>query len=117
MQTLVHTDNHIVGREAMIRDVTAAVEGSLASFADHLTRVDVYLSDKNAHKKGGDDISCRVEVRPAGLKAFTAEHSAPGMMDAVDGAADRAVRILADTFDRKHNPKGRTSMAGDEQLI
>ena len=46
MQIQVHTDNNIDGPEQLTADIEIEVASALERFSDHLTRVQVHLSDE-----------------------------------------------------------------------
>ena len=52
MKVQVNTDHNIHGHEAFIEQIEANVEAALGQLSEHITRVEVHLSDENA-KKGG----------------------------------------------------------------
>ncbi len=62
-------------------------------FGDKLTRVRVHLKDVNAHK-GGVDIRCTMEARPAGLDPVGIEASNEDAYSASKAAADKLERAL-----------------------
>ena len=47
MQIITNTDVNIEGNEALSRQVSSVVEAALSRFSDHITRVEVHLSDEN----------------------------------------------------------------------
>lgn len=117
MHIEVHTDKTITGNEQLIDQVTTAVTGFIDRFGDQLTRVDVYLRDENGPtKSGGDDIACRIEARPAGHQAVAAGNKADSVAEAVDGAAEKLVRVLDSTFGRLDHRKGGMSYGGDQKI-
>ncbi len=63
MQIQINTDHNIAGHEALSAHVTEVVESALSRFSNHITRVEVHLSDENADKKSGNDKRCLMEVR------------------------------------------------------
>lgn len=71
MKVQFNTDNHITGTEELEAFVTEKINTSLERFSDRITRVEVHLSDQNAHKGGADDIQCKLEVRLEGMKPVT----------------------------------------------
>lgn len=111
MQIQVTTDNHINNGDHLTRDVTEAIEGSLARFDGQITRAEVHLSDTNG-PKGGVDKRCVIEVRLAGRQPLAATHEAETIMDSVRGAAEKLERNLAKISDRQSSHKGRTSLGG-----
>ena len=63
MQVQINTDHNIEGREVLTTQVRGVVEGALTRFSDHITRVEVHLSDENSHKGGQNDKRCMLEAR------------------------------------------------------
>ena len=63
MQIQINTDHNIEGHQALVTQVSGVVENALSRFSEHITQVDVHLSDENSDKKGGhDDIRCMIEA-------------------------------------------------------
>lgn len=94
MRIQVNTDNHIKGREDVVRLVHSCVEGAVGRFADRITRVEVHLSDTNGHKSGDDDKRCVLEARLAGLQPLAVSHQATTIELAVTEAADKLQRAI-----------------------
>ena len=115
MQITVNTDNHIHGSVELTRRVEAVLEDSLGRFAERITRVGVHLSDENSRQKSGDeDKRCVIEARLAGLQPIIVSDDGSSAAQALDGAADKLVKILDRTLGRLDDPKGRMSYAGDQ---
>ena len=114
---LVHVtgDNHIRANAELAQQVSATVETALGRFAEHLTRIDVHLTDENSHKGGADDKRCVMEAKPRGHQPLAATHHAGSVDEAVDGAVERLEHLLEHTFGRLHDHKGRTSMGGEQE--
>ena len=55
MQIQINTDHHIEGHEALVAWATGEVKTALSRHSDHVTRVEVHLSDENGHKSGPND--------------------------------------------------------------
>jgi len=91
----LNTDANISGTEELASQVAAAVNGSLGHLSQHITRVEVHLSDTNSGEKTGpSDKRCLMEARPAGHQPVVASDAAPTVAQAVDGAADKLRRSL-----------------------
>ncbi|MCZ4408214.1 HPF/RaiA family ribosome-associated protein [Cryomorphaceae bacterium 1068] len=73
MTIQVNTDNNIKGSQNMEAYFTEKIETGLKHFADHITRVEVHLSDQNGEKSGTNDIQCRLEARLEGQQPILAE--------------------------------------------
>ncbi|MCD2450583.1 DUF1840 domain-containing protein [Methylicorpusculum oleiharenae] len=67
MQIQINTDHNIEGHEAMAAHVSGIIESALSQVSNHITRVEVHLSDENSDKKrGNDDMLCMMEARIEG---------------------------------------------------
>ena len=113
MQVLVHTDNHIVGREDLVTWVQAEAEGSLDRFGRQITKVDIYLADENSHKNSVYDKKCTVEAHVAGMKSIAVSKQADSLNVALDQALESMVLTLDSKLGRARDPKGRPSFGGE----
>lgn len=93
MQIQVNTGRHIDGGAQLTTQIEETVSASLDRFSDRLTRVVVHLSDVNA-EKGGRDIECMMEARPAGLDPVAVDAMAKDVQRAVKGAVGKLERAL-----------------------
>ena len=108
MQIQVHTDRHVEGREALATRVSGVIETALHRFAEHITRVEVHLSDENSNKKPGvDHKRCVIEARLEGRQPIAASHQAANMAQAVDGAAEKLCRMIDSTFGKMRDLRTR----------
>ena len=113
MQVQVNTDNHISSSAELKQHVAATISDALSRFGDRITRVEVHLADQNsAAKGGGHDIRCSLEARPASMSPILVTHDAATIDEALSVAVDKLEKTLEKTFDRRDDPKGRTSFAG-----
>ena len=113
MMVHITTDNHIQGRERLVREVEASVEESLARFAPQITRVEVHLSDENGKKPGENDKRCKLEARLAGLAALGVTGAGSNLDQAVESALEKLHNLLDHKLGRLSDKKGRPSHAGD----
>jgi ribosome-associated translation inhibitor RaiA len=103
MQIQVNTDHNIEGHETLAVWVTSAVESALGRLADHVTRVEVHLSDENSNKKHGkDEIRCLIEARLERHQPVAVTQHDATVQQAVNGAAVKLVRLLENTLGRLH---------------
>jgi len=100
MQIQVNTDHNIEGREALAAHVEATITKSLSHFSQHITRVEVHLSDENADKSGQHDKRCMIEVRLEGRQPTAVTCEAPTVHQAVAGAADKMKSSLHSTLEK-----------------
>ncbi len=101
MQVQINTDHNIDGHEEHAAQVRSVVENALERFSDHITRVEVQLSDENSNKKGGNkDMRCVMEARLEGRQPVAVTQHAASIDQAVDGAADKLHRMIESTLGR-----------------
>ena len=100
MQIQINTDHNIDGHEALAAHVRTVVEDALKRFDDHITRVEVHLSDENADKSGQHDKRCVIEARLAGRPPVAVTHHAGSLHQAIDGASGKVTRLIESTLGR-----------------
>lgn len=106
MKIQLNTDVHIDGTEALAAQVNATVEQALKRFSEHVTRVEVHLSDENAGKSGQQDQRCMLEARLEGRQPVAVTDQAATLEQAVQGAAQKLARLLDSTLGRLHEHRG-----------
>jgi ribosome-associated translation inhibitor RaiA len=104
MNIQINTDNHITGREALAQQAEANVTSALGHLAEHITRVEVHLSDENGNKTGVRDKRCMMEARLEGHQPIAVTDESESLNDAIAGAADKLKRSLDHTLSRL-NPR------------
>ena len=110
MQIQVHTNDNIQGGESLIQWAQEEAASKLARFREHVTRVELFLSDVDAGKSGTADKRCVIEARPAGRQPVAAPAEAAKVADAVAAALDKLVRSLGDDITRAKDRQGRESI-------
>ena len=108
MQIQVYTDHTTDGRQAVIDHVQGVVEDAVSHFSDHITRVEVHLSDENGTKAGSDDKRCMMEARVEKRHPIAVTHHAATMDEAINGAAGKLKRSLSHDLERLHEQRGLT---------
>ena len=68
MEILINTDNNISASAELRSYLTADLEASIERFAEHLTRLEVKISDENGKKEGDKDKKCVLEARLRGMQ-------------------------------------------------
>ena len=110
MQIQVHTNDNIQGGESLIRWAQDEAAAKLARFREHVTRVELFLSDVDAGKSGVDDKRCVIEARPAGRQPVATHAEAPKVADAFTAATEKLVRALGDDIERAKDRNGRDTI-------
>ena len=94
MQIQINSDHHIQCHEPVVNKIRDTVESALSHVNDQITQVEVYLSDENGDKKGGqDDMRCVMEARIEGRPSIAVTNHANTVDQAVDGAAEKLNQI------------------------
>jgi ribosome-associated translation inhibitor RaiA len=109
MKIQLNTDDHIDGTEALASEVSATIEQALHRFSEHITRVEVHLSDQNGGKSGPKDQRCMLEARLEGRQPVTVTEHAATLEQAVHGAAQKLARLLDSTLGRLHDHREKSS--------
>jgi len=107
MQVQVNTDHTIEGHEKLSAHIKGVVESALSRTRDHITRVEVHLTDENGARSGQDDKRCMMEARLEGHQPIAVTHQAATTGQAVDGAADKLSRLIESTLGRLRELKSR----------
>jgi ribosome-associated translation inhibitor RaiA len=117
MKIQLNTDAHIHGTKTLSAQVSASIEDALEHFKEHITRVEVHLSDENSGKHGQHDQRCMLEARLEGRQPVAVTEHAATMEQAVAGAAKKLTHLLNRTLGRLHDHREKSSsmpMLGDE---
>lgn len=118
MQIQVNTDRNNQADETLSAEVNRIVEGALTRFTDHITRVEVHLSDGNSNKKasGKGDMRCLMEARLEGRQPVAVTHSAATSSQAVEGAADKLTRLIESGLGRLRAQQRRSGTPSSPDL-
>jgi ribosomal subunit interface protein len=98
-----NTDKNIHGSEALKNFVSERVEDELKHYAEHLTRIEIHLSDQNAHKAGADDIQCKIEARVQGKQPVLVMAASSEKEKAIEDALDKMKARLAKIIGKMKN--------------
>jgi ribosome-associated translation inhibitor RaiA len=99
----VNTDKNIKNSERLIEYCKSTLEAELDRFAEHITRVDVHLSDENGAKGGDDDKRCLIETKLKGKSPVAVTNTAANIDDALSGAIDKVVKVLETSLGKMRN--------------
>ncbi len=114
MQIQVNTDANVEGAEDLSGRVSAEIHARLDRFSQHITRIEVHLSDEDGNKSGGSDKRCLIEARLEGRQPEVASERAATFDGAYSGAAKKLQHVLETTLGRLNHEKGAdTIRTGD----
>jgi len=100
MQINVNTDNTINKHQGLDEHVDSVVRSSIGRFGDHVTRVDVHLSNENKEKKADGGNSCMLEARLAGVAPIVVHEHANDLHQAINNAGGKLARALDSAIGR-----------------
>lgn len=103
MQIQINTDHNIAGHETLTTQISGVVENALSRLSDHITRVEVHVTDESSHKSSPNDKRCMMEARLERHQPIAVTHQAATLDQAVDGAADKLARLIEHTVERRHD--------------
>lgn len=100
MQIQINTDRNVEGHAPLIEHARGLVENALSRFSEHITRLEVHLSDENADKGGGLDKRCMIEARFENRQPIAVTDHATDVDAALHGALRKLVRLIETTLGR-----------------
>ncbi|MBA3056480.1 MAG: HPF/RaiA family ribosome-associated protein [Gammaproteobacteria bacterium] len=110
MQVQVNTDDHIQGGEALAQWVRDEANTRLTRFKDHVTRLEVYLTDVDGAKSGVNDKCCRLEARIVSRQPVTVTAEADKMAAAFIAAVEKLARAMDTDLGRVKDRNGRDTI-------
>jgi len=105
MQIQVNTDHTIEGHEALADKIRDVVENALGRVSDHITRVEVHLTDERGPRSGKNDKRCMMEARLESRQPIAVTDEAATLDLAVHGAADKLARLVEHTLGKLHDQR------------
>ncbi|MDO8906749.1 HPF/RaiA family ribosome-associated protein [Hydrogenophaga sp.] len=115
MQVQVNTDDHIHGGESLAKWVNDEAISRLSRFRDHITRVEVFMTDLDGSKSGVKDKRCRLEARVANRQPVNVTADADKMAAAFVDAVDKLIRALDTELGRVKDRNGRDTIRNADQ--
>lgn len=103
MQININTDKTIERHQGLDDHVHSVVSAAVQRFADHITRVEVHLSDEQSQKSADGGNRCLLEARVTGYQPIAVSDHAPSLHQAIGGAADKLKRAIDSALGRLHD--------------
>jgi ribosome-associated translation inhibitor RaiA len=89
-----NTDKNIAGAENFATPLEAQIESKLSRFSDHITRIEVHLSDEDGSKNGLNTKRCLLEARLEHRQPIAVSSQANTIDQAIEGALDKLTASL-----------------------
>ena len=112
MQIYVDTDTNIDSGGSLTAYVEGEVAAALSRFSDHITRIEVHLSDESGGRANGAAIRCMIQARPVGQTPVTVTDDAGSVDAALAGAIQRLNHLLKKHEGRQEDQHARASIRG-----
>lgn len=98
-----NTDKNLTLHDEFRNKLSTHLAEKLSRFSDHITRLEVHLSDDNGGKNGADNKKCLLEARVEGRPPIAVTAHANNYEQAVDGAIDKIKSSLNSVFGKLKN--------------
>lgn len=99
----INSDHNLHVHEAFGEKIESLLTKELDRFTEHITRLEVHMSDENGNKKGVDDKKCLLEARLEGRQPIAVTEASHNYEIAVKGAAEKLKNTLDKILDKKRN--------------
>jgi hypothetical protein len=98
MEILINTDNNISASAEMRSYLKSDLEASFERFAEHLTRLEVKISDENGSKEGENDKKVLLEARLKGMQPLVVTGNGNSIDQAISDASTKLKVSLDSTM-------------------
>jgi ribosome-associated translation inhibitor RaiA len=103
MTIQINTDKNTEWNQRHDDHFSELIREALNRFSDHITRVEVHLSDENGGKEGQNDIRCLIEVRVEGQQPIAASDNSDSIEQSVSSALTKLNASLKTKLERGHS--------------
>ena len=103
MQININTDKTIERHQGLDDHVESVVQAAVGRFGEHITRVEVHLSDENSQKSADGGNRCLLEARVTGYQPIAVSEHALNLHQAISGAAEKLKRAVDSALGRLHD--------------
>jgi hypothetical protein len=110
VQIQISTDKNVHGSDELIERLEAELQSTLSRFSDHITRLEVHLSDEVSTGAASVNRRCVIEARPEGRQAVAVTHHAGSVDEACHGAIRKLESVLETQSGRADHRKGGESI-------
>ncbi len=103
MTIQINTDKNLSVHEEYDNELEALLTEELSRFDEHITRLELHLSDENGNKESQDDKKCLLEARLKGRQPIAVSALGNTYDQAVDSAIDKLKNSLETIIGRLRN--------------
>jgi len=116
MNIQINTDHNIKSNKTLIAKFSNIIKSALSRISDHITSVQVHLSDEDGTKKGNNDKRCMIEARLEGRQPIVVTDSAATLNQALDGALDKLLNMVESIHGRRRDQRNRNAEQSEPEL-
>lgn len=98
-----NTDKNIAGSEELNTYLSSILIEGLDRFSNHITRLEVHISDENSNKGGQNDKRCLLEAKLENMQPMAVSNQADTIQQAVKGAVEKMKASLDTIIGRTKN--------------
>jgi hypothetical protein len=109
MKIQFNTDKTISGEERNQNHFSSVIEESLKRFENHITRIEVHLSDENGKKEALNDTLCLLEARLENRKPIAVSCKGDSEALALTGACAKLKASLTTILGKEHDQEKQIS--------
>lgn len=103
MTIQINTDRSIVENESQLSSLKKTIEVSLENYSEHITRIEVHLSDENGNKEELNDKRCLLEARLEGRQPIAVTSHANTIENALNDAIEKITASLKTILGKMKN--------------
>jgi ribosome-associated translation inhibitor RaiA len=105
MNIQINAGHNIHNDKSLIAKFSSTIKEALTRMSDHITSVQVHLSDEDGNKKGKNDKRCMLEARLEGRQPIVVTANADTLNQALDGAIDKLIGMIEGLKGRKRHQR------------
>ena len=116
MQINVNTDRTIQNHQGLDEHVESVIRGSIDRFGDHITSVEVHLSNENKEKHADGGNSVMMEARVRGYQPIVIHDHSDDLRQSIKNAGGKLARALDSAIGRLQDKNKHATPAVDDPL-
>ena len=110
MQIQLNTGSGVAGKATLEEWASEHLRQQLHRFVEHVSRIDIQLSDVSGGRAYADDKRCTLGAKRIGASALVVQDNRAAVHQALRGAVDKLVRVLGSHVDRRTAHRDRASI-------
>ena len=105
MKIQINADSHIERKESLATHIMGTIKKIVGRNSDHVSRIEVHLSDQNSNKHSENEKRCLMEARLEGIQPIAVSSQADTLARAIDSATKKLGKKVNSTLERQRNQR------------